>query len=182
MTLFSDCLKFSYFYFRLRVFAGQCGTSGSSLTGAAGTDELSSPKGLAIDSANSRLYIADTGNYCVKYVTIGAGGGTNNQQAISSYIGNGSSSFSTTTFINPTRLWYDTNNLILYVADQSSVRRIPTSTGIMATYAGTGTAGTVTEDVVATSSAVTVSSISGGMHTFLLLIITSVQRTISLSS
>jgi len=118
------------------------GTAGFSGDGGAATSaEMYSPTDLALDGAGN-LYIADNANNRIRKVAAGTG-------VITTYVGNGAAAFagdggaSTTASVNsPAGLALDSVGN-LYIADvgNNRIRKVTAGTGVISTYAGTGTAG-----------------------------------------
>ncbi len=109
--------------------------------GAATAAQLHGQFGLGIDGAGN-IYIADTGNHCIRKVTIATG-------IITTVAGTGTAGFSgdggaaTAARMNtPTSVVIDASDNI-YIADQFNhrVRMVDASTGLISTVAGTGTPG-----------------------------------------
>ena len=109
--------------------------------GVASSAMLSYPQGIAVDSADN-LYIADTGNECVREVVKATG-------KIITVAGSGNSGFSgdggaaTSAWFNyPTGLTVDSSGN-LYIADTSNhrIREVEKATGKIFTVAGNGTNG-----------------------------------------
>jgi DNA-binding CsgD family transcriptional regulator/sugar lactone lactonase YvrE len=107
------------------------GTPGANGDGGPATKaQLSSPRGLAIDSKGN-IYIADSGNNRVRMIDLNG--------VISTVAGNGDA----TVLSAPTGLALDASSGVLYIADTGNnhVQRLQLSTGIVAVFAGTGIAG-----------------------------------------
>ena len=109
--------------------------------GQAGCAELKSPYGIVLDAAGN-VYIADRGNDVIRKVTLSTG-------IISTIAGKGSESYSgdggpatSAEFNWPTGIALDGSGNI-YIADHTNnrIRKISSSTGIITTIAGNGTAG-----------------------------------------
>ena len=118
------------------------GTSLSGYSGDGGTAsaaQLSSPGGLATDSAGN-LYIADTGNHCVRRVTPDGNISTVAGTGTGGYAGDGGSALSGK--LNaPQGLAADRyGNLFIADTNNNVVRKISPS-GVITTFAGDGTAG-----------------------------------------
>ena len=116
------------------------GTTGNSGDGQAATSaQFNQPNGVAVDSAGN-LYIADSYNYRVRKVANGiiylfAGTG--------SYGDSGDNGLADSAELKfPWGVATDSNNNV-YIADQqdNKIRKVMSSTGIITTVAGTGTAG-----------------------------------------
>jgi len=117
--------------------SGSAGFSGDG--GPAASAQLSSPSGVAVDSAGN-LYIADTGNNRIRKATLGG--------TITTLAGNGTAGYSgdgrpasAAQLSSPTGLAVDSAGNV-YVADSANyaVRRISAG-GIVTTVAGTGQIG-----------------------------------------
>jgi len=126
----------------IATYAGT-GVMGSGGDGMAATSaQLNNPQGVAVD-ASGNVFIADTNNYKVRLVTKATG-------TITTYAGTGTAGMSSDGMpATSTSLPYNTRALAvdssgnLYIADStaSTVRMVTRSTGIMTTFAGTGTSG-----------------------------------------
>ncbi len=115
---------------------GSCGYSGDGGSAIAAT--LSSPSGIALDSAGN-FYIADTGNQRIRVVNAATG-------IINTAAGSGAGGFfgdngpATAAYLfNPKAVAVDASGN-LYIADSSNerVRRVDASTGVISTFAGGG--------------------------------------------
>jgi sugar lactone lactonase YvrE len=125
---------------KISTIAGTLGSAGYNGDGHAATSALLfSPQGLAFD-ASGNLYIADTGNNCIREVTAAS-------QSITTVAGSGSGGFSgdgaaaiSAQFDQPWGVTVAVNGN-LYVADfgNNRVRKIDVATGIVTTVAGNGT-------------------------------------------
>lgn len=122
--------------------AAGTGTAGFSGDGSAAVSaELNAPSGLAVDGAGD-LYIADTGNNRVRFVS--AANGT-----ISTFAGTGTAGFAgdggaaTSAELNAPQGVFLTAGGNLYIADtgNSAVRSVGLRSGAITTLAGNGTAG-----------------------------------------
>jgi sugar lactone lactonase YvrE len=109
--------------------------------GAALSAKLNVPAGVAVDSAGN-VYVADSGNHVVRKVSASTG-------VITTYAGDGNIGYSgdgglaTAASLNtPYGLALDSSGN-LYVSDPgaSVIRVVSASTGVITTYAGSGTAG-----------------------------------------
>ena len=112
---------------------------GGHVDGAASSAEFSAFFGITVDSAGN-VYIADTGNNCIRKITPGG--------TVSTLAGNGTAGYVDGTatnaeFNNPTGITIDPRGY-LYVADtnNNAIRRIAPN-GTVTTVAGNGTAGYV---------------------------------------
>jgi hypothetical protein len=128
------------------------GTAGSSGDGAIATAaQLNQPFGVAVDAAGN-IYIADRGNHKIRKVTVATGiistiAGT----GTAGYLGDGTPA--TTANINdPTDVAVDLSGNV-FIADYGNhrVRKVASSTGVITTLAGNGTAGLLGEGVLATT-------------------------------
>ena len=118
-------------------FAGT-GTAGYQ-DGPGATAELNHPEGIVID-ANNNLYVADLGNNLIRKVNLNSGN-------VSTYAGSGAAGFSngaltSASFNEPYGMAIDPSGNI-YVTDiiNNSIRKITVSSGMVSTYAGTGSKG-----------------------------------------
>jgi sugar lactone lactonase YvrE len=129
------------------------GTAGFSGDGGAATSaELSTPAGVAVDSAGN-LYIADEGNQRIRAVSAGTG-------QITTIAGNGTAGFSgdngaaASAELNfPGGVAIDSAGN-LYIADSlnNRIRKVSAATGMIMTIAGNGTAGFSGDNGVPTSA------------------------------
>jgi len=143
--------------------AGSAGTAGSTdATGALA--RFRAPAALAVDSAGSTLYVADTGNYTLRKITVATG-------AVTTLAGSAGLTGTTEGTGTAARLGLiqglglDSTGTTLFAADTSgnTLRKIIISTGVTSTFAGTagsrGTlAGTGTAARFSSPSALTVDS------------------------
>jgi large repetitive protein len=124
---------------KISTIAGILGSAGYSGDGNLATSALlSAPQGLVID-ASGNLFIADTGNNCVREVSAST-------QSITTVAGNGSVGFSgdggaaiSAQFDQPWGITIDVNGN-LYIADfgNNRIRKVDTASGIVTTIAGNG--------------------------------------------
>ncbi|MGC1870209.1 MAG: Ig-like domain repeat protein [Acidobacteriaceae bacterium] len=127
------------------------------LLGSSGTNLLNQPAGILVDP-HGNLYIADTGNHLVRFVSMDTGIITTvaGNPAITLFepsdIGDGGPA-NEAALDSPTALALDSDGN-LYVADagDNRVREISASTGIISTVAGTGVAGYTSDNVPATTA------------------------------
>ena len=133
--------------------SGRFGSEGDG--GLATSASLKSPMGVAVDSSNGNIYIADDYDNTIRMVTKSTGiittiaGGRNTK----GYTGDGGLAVSAK--LNaPTTLAVDKSTGNLYIADTYNhvVRLITKSTGIITTIAGTGTEGDISDGGAATSA------------------------------
>lgn len=119
--------------------AGTAGYTGDN--GAATSAQLSSPTGIAVDGAGN-LYIADSGNNCIRFVNAATG-------AISTYAGSATAGYAgdggmatAASLSDPTAVAITPAGLLL-VADTGNnvIRAIGLRSNVISTFAGTGTAG-----------------------------------------
>jgi len=122
----------------VETLAGTVGVTGA--TNATGTAaSFNMPVGIAVDSAGN-LYVADKGNNMIRKITSGG--------VVTTLAGSGAFGFANGTgtaavFLDPDGVAVDTNGNV-YVGDSCNdmIRKI-TSTGVVTTLAGSGTAGFV---------------------------------------
>ena len=126
----------------LTVAAGKTGTNGYSGNGGQATDaELSLPAGVAVDNAGD-LFIADTGNNCIREVHAATG-------IITTVAGNGTAGYrgddglATAAELNaPWDVAVDSaGDLFIGDANNHCLREVNAATGIITTVAGNGTPG-----------------------------------------
>ena len=118
-------------------FWGYCGDTGDG--GSATSASLSLPRALAVDSMHKILYIIGSGNNKIRAVSLITG-------IISTVVGTGSGGFSgdggaatLATLYNPQRLAVDSRgNLFIADYQNSAIRFVQYSTGIITTIAGGG--------------------------------------------
>ena len=130
--------------------SGSPGSSGDG--GAATSARLTTPDGVVVAS-NGDFYIDDRGNDRVRKVTAATG-------IITAYAGTGTAGYSgdgaaaTLAKLNAPQGIDLASNGDLYVADTGNnvVRKVTAATGIITTYAGTGTAGSTGDGGAATSA------------------------------
>jgi hypothetical protein len=120
--------------------------------GAATAAELNYPTGVALDGAGN-LYIADQNNHRIRMVTAAT-------SVITTVAGNGTAGVAgdggpaTSAQVNtPQGVAVDTVGNV-YIADTNNhrLRKVTASTGVISTFAGTGTAGYTGETVAATTA------------------------------
>lgn len=129
------------------------GTSGSTGDGGAATSaRLNSPQDVSV-AANGDLYIADTANNKIRKVTAATG-------VITTVAGTGTAGSTgdggaaTAARLSSPRGIEVASNGDLYIADRSNnkIRKVTAATGIITTYAGTGTAGYTGDGGAATAA------------------------------
>jgi len=129
---------------------GTPGYSGDN--GAATSASLYQPNGVAVDSAGN-IYIADSGNYCIRKVAVGTG-------IITTMAGNGTQGYSgdngaatSASLHQPIGVAVDSAGNI-YIADSvnARIRKVAAGTGIITTVAGNGTVGYSGDNGAATSA------------------------------
>ncbi len=131
---------------------GQSGYAGDG--GLARQAQLKAPQGITVD-ASGNLWIADTGNSAIRKVTAGTG-------IISTVAGNGAAGFggdgllatAATTELNlPAAVAVDAAGN-LYIADTANnrIRHVSATTGLIATYAGTGLTAYNGDGILATTA------------------------------
>ena len=130
------------------------GTGGGGFTsdGAALLASVSSPKAMIVTRSNDLLF-CDTNNHRIrKYISSTRVVTTVAGTGVAGYSGDGAGA-STATLNYPKSLTTDTAGNI-FIGDSSNyrIRRIDATTGIITTYAGTGTSGTTTADGSAVST------------------------------
>jgi DNA-binding beta-propeller fold protein YncE len=125
--------------------------------GPAGTAKFYSPTGIAIDSVNSKIYVADTSNNVIRVID-----STNN--TISTYAGDvtmGETGLATAArFMAPFDVEIDTKNNLVYILDYNNyaVRVVNRATNMISTFAGTiGSTGSTIDNVLATSAKLPIS-------------------------
>ncbi|MFL6247793.1 MAG: hypothetical protein ACJ74H_17345 [Thermoanaerobaculia bacterium] len=101
-----------------------------------------SPRGLALEFATISVYVADTGNHCIRKVTYTGDVTTYAGQGFSSGNDNGNR-LTTAKFNSPRGVALSFSGAALYVADTGNrlVRKIDTGTGLVTTLAGSGAYG-----------------------------------------
>ena len=139
----------------ITTFAGTGTNSYSGDGGAATAAALYYPQGVTFDATGSNLYIADRYNHRIRKVvmstgiitTIAGSGGTG------SYSGDNGPA-TAATFYDPLQVTLDTAGN-MFVADyyNNRIRKVTVSTGIITTYAGTGTASYSGDGGAATAAA-----------------------------
>ncbi|HEV8129504.1 MAG TPA: NHL repeat-containing protein [Candidatus Eisenbacteria bacterium] len=120
--------------------------------GAATAAKLKTSEDVAI-AANGDIYIADTGNHVIRKVTAATG-------IITTVAGNGSpgatgdGGAATAARLNSPRGIQVAANGDLYIGDRSNekIRKVTAATGVIITYAGTGTAGYSGDNGAATAA------------------------------
>lgn len=137
----------------ISTYAGTGVSYGYSGDGGQATNaKLYNPSSVAVDTSNGNVYIADTRNHVIRKVTTAG--------VISTFAGNGTAGYSgdagqaTAAKLNyPRGLMFGTTGN-LYIADQMNnvVRKVITSTGVISTYAGTGTLGYTGDAAAATAA------------------------------
>ena len=110
------------------------------LDGAGAAAKFNGPRGVAIGSSGTILYVADTANYRIRAITISSG-------ATTTLAGDGTAAFLDGTgaaakFNGPRGVAVGPSGTTLYVADTANhrIRAITISTGATTTLAGAGTA------------------------------------------
>ena len=119
----------------ITIYAGT-GIQGLSGDGGAATSaKLNTPQGISLDTVTGNLYIADPRNYNIRKV--------NSAGIIST--------FASSSLYSPQAVAWDNISGSLYVADNQQIKSV-SSTGIITTFAGTGTAGFSGDGSPATSA------------------------------
>ena len=138
----------------ITTFAGTGTRSYSGDNGPATSATLNYPQGVAFDAAGSNLYIADRYNHRIRKVTVSTG-------IITTIAGTGTGSYSgdngpatAASLCDPLQVTLDAAGNV-FIADYYNyrVRKVTVSTGIITTYAGTGTASYSGDGGAATSAA-----------------------------
>ena len=108
--------------------------------GPASSAELNGPWGVAVDAAGN-VYIADSGNNCIRKVTADGNIATIAGNSNYGYAGDGGS-ISLAVFNQPSRVAVDSAGNV-YIADcgNNRIRKAVAATGTISTVAGNGTAG-----------------------------------------
>jgi hypothetical protein len=109
-----------------------------------------SPKGLALDFGTVSVYVADSGNHCIRFVDLG--GATSLYAGQPTTPGNANGDRLTTASFNAPRAVALSSSAI-YVADTGNflVRKIVRSSGVVSTLAGSGTFGSANGNGTAAS-------------------------------
>jgi DNA-binding beta-propeller fold protein YncE len=134
---------------------GHQGDVGDAISSAVNA-QLNSPGGLAYDPKAHALYLADTGNNCVRRIDLATGGifliaGQPNLPA--AYAGHNVAA-TAARLSSPTDLVFDGVANALYIADTGSnrVRAVSLATGLIRTVAGTGLANFSGDGLAATAA------------------------------
>ena len=103
--------------------------------------EFNDPNGIALDSSNGNIYVADSSNSVIRLINTGTG-------MVSTIAGSRPRGYldgpaSSAKFNFPNGIALDSSNRNIYVTDSSNnvIRLINTGTGIVSTIAGTGSYG-----------------------------------------
>ncbi|MBS4098897.1 MAG: fibronectin type III domain-containing protein [Sulfuricella sp.] len=150
--------------------AGTGTSSGFSGDGGMATSaHLSSPYGVTVDGAGN-IYIADSGNHRVRFVSVGTG-------QISTVAGNGNAAFNgdggvatnSSIFFPYDMVTTVTGDLYISDGNNNRIRKVAAGTGIISTVAGTGTSGFSGDGGSSTSATIgfptgLVLDISGGLY------------------
>ncbi len=132
--------------------------SGSALaTNGTGTGaSFSSPQGVAIDSTNTNLYVADTGNHLIRKIVISTGVVTTLAGNAGVFTPYADATGVAATFNSPLGVIVGPSDTNLYVADTGnhSIRQVVISTGAVTTFAGSNAGATsgTTDNVTGTSA------------------------------
>jgi sugar lactone lactonase YvrE len=123
-------------------FVGAAGTSSTTGTanGTGTAARFSGPRGMARDKAGN-IYLADRLNHAIRKIT--PAGVVSTFAGVIGNAGNVDATGTAAKFNTPEDLAIDTSNTYLYVADtwNHKIRRIEISTGVVTTFAGTGSGG-----------------------------------------
>jgi sugar lactone lactonase YvrE len=114
------------------IIAGDITTSGFT-DGSGKNSRFNTPYGICIDSTNTTLYVADSYNYRVRKITIGAGTVTTIAGSTS---GHADGTGSTASFNTPYAICIDPTDTYLYLTDQHRIKRISIDTRFVTTIAG----------------------------------------------
>jgi DNA-binding beta-propeller fold protein YncE len=127
------------------ISSGEVTTLAGSTSGTSGTTNdtgtaarFNSPEGLTVDSSETNLYVADTGNHSIRKIVISTGVVTTFAGS-SGTSGNTNNTGSSARFNGPRGITTDSTNL--YVADSvnTRIRKIVISTAVVTTLAGSTT-------------------------------------------
>lgn len=127
------------------ISTGEVTTLAGSTSGTSGTTNdtgtaarFNSPEGLTVDSSETNLYVADTGNHSIRKIVISTGVVTTFAGS-SGTSGNTNNTGSSARFNGPRGITTDSTNL--YVADSvnTRIRKIVISTAAVTTLAGSST-------------------------------------------
>ena len=110
--------------------------------GPAFSAQFNTPNGIALDSSNGNIYVADSGNNVIRLINTGTG----MVSTIAGVYGAGGyldGPSSSAEFSYPYGIALDSSNGNIYVADSSNnvIRLINATTGMVSTFAGNGTLG-----------------------------------------
>ena len=135
----------------ITTIAGDGQVGAGCANGAALSARLNSPAGLALD-AHGNLYVADTGDYCVREISNGtittvAGGGTP-----AAGIGDNGPATSASLPLTESVAVDSKGNVYIADAGDERVREVNASTGVITTVAGNGSCCTYADGVAATSA------------------------------
>ena len=138
--------------YAIDAYAGTGGTGSTGDGGLATAARFSSPRGMGIDSSNN-VYVADSANNKIRKITDSTG-------IISTVAGNGTVGFlgdgglaTAARLSSPSDVAVASNG-DMYIADtgNSRVRKVTFATGIITTFAGTGTIGSLGDGGLATAA------------------------------
>ncbi|KAL0477650.1 NHL repeat-containing protein, partial [Acrasis kona] len=131
---------------------GEEGYNGDNITSTRAM--LNGPTGIAVDSANNLVYIADAGNNRIRVVDRASGlintfAGTGDKGYNGEYISAASASM-----ILPCEVTVDNINNLVYIADAGNnrIRVVDRASGLINTFAGTGEEGYNGDNIIATSA------------------------------
>lgn len=127
-----------------KIFAGDPKGTYGSYDGTGPTALFYDPRGLAIDTSNTYMYVADTDNNLIRRITISTGAVTTIAGDPSTNNGSTNGNSGTTSSFNaPGDVIIDPTNTYLYVADidNNLIRRVTIATGATTTLVGNLAAG-----------------------------------------
>lgn len=138
--------------YAIDAYAGTGGTGSTGDGGLATAATFSSPRGIGIDSSDN-VYVADSANKKIRKITVSTG-------IITTVAGNGTAGFlgdgglATAARLNAPSDVAVAANGDMYIADtgNSRIRKVTAVTGIITTFAGTGTVGNIGDGGLATAA------------------------------
>lgn len=116
--------------------------------GAGGTARFNFPQGITVDTAGTKLYVADTFNHTIRVIDIsGATPAVSTLAGLASTSGNVDNTGNLARFNFPVGVTLSGTNLFVADSSNHAIRKVITTTGVVTTQAGpvgvTGTAGYV---------------------------------------